>query len=263
MTVLQKEDIYVLFGLEANAFERSRERMGHRFWRREFEKRVVSSDSFEGTAKMAGSVSVDAPLDTIQEYVFLSVRWTPFDTRLVVIFAFTRTGLSRTVSNSSTGVSVVTEHQHGEDVGDEEEEGFYYPSDGEEEDPEEVVNREQAAHDTHPDQDRHSVDEDLKYPGSPVNFTDPDAEAQTSGTATNGSEEPAPPAHASPAQLEALHSAGLSGDIVLLKNLVRNSTADGRLEVFNLVNDPSPRAGSTAMHASASRGHVEPLKWCT
>ena len=74
---------------------------------------------------------------------------------------------------------------------------------------------------------------------------------------------PSPPTqiHASPAQLEALYAAASSGDLPLLQGIVRNASQAGNVEPFSLVNDASSRTGLTALHASASRGYLDMVKW--
>jgi len=65
----------------------------------------------------------------------------------------------------------------------------------------------------------------------------------------------------SPAQLETIYAAALSGDLELLKKLFTNATSQSDIEPFALANDAAPRTGLTAIHASASRGHVNVLRW--
>jgi Ankyrin repeats (many copies) len=74
---------------------------------------------------------------------------------------------------------------------------------------------------------------------------------------------PAPPpqTHASPAQLEALYAAASSGDLLLLQRIIRNASQTGNVEPFSLVNDASSRTGLTALHAAASRGYLDIVKW--
>ncbi|KZT20806.1 ankyrin [Neolentinus lepideus HHB14362 ss-1] len=74
---------------------------------------------------------------------------------------------------------------------------------------------------------------------------------------------PPPPTaqHASPAQLEALYAASSSGDLRLLQNLIRNARQSENVEAFALVNDASSRTGLTALHAAASRGYLDIVKW--
>lgn len=74
---------------------------------------------------------------------------------------------------------------------------------------------------------------------------------------------PSPPTqtHASPAQLEALYAAASSGDLPLLQGIIRNASQTGNVEPFSLVNDASSRTGLTALHASASRGYLDIVKW--
>lgn len=82
-------------------------------------------------------------------------------------------------------------------------------------------------------------------------------------------EAPAPPivtvkpaqAHPSPAQLESLQAAASSGDLALLKKLFKTALQTGEVEPFALANDASPRTGLTALHAAASRGYLDIVKW--
>ena len=92
--------------------------------------------------------------------------------------------------------------------------------------------------------------EDLQKQGENPNLPSPSSEGNR------------PPAHATAAQLEALYSAGLSGDVSKVKALLEAATSSGDFETFALVNDASPRTGLTVVHAAASRGHVALLKWC-
>jgi hypothetical protein len=72
---------------------------------------------------------------------------------------------------------------------------------------------------------------------------------------------PAPQTHASPAQLEALYAAASSGDLLLLQRIIRNASQTGNVEPFSLVNDASSRTGLTGLHAAASRGYLDIVKW--
>ncbi|KAI0306973.1 hypothetical protein B0F90DRAFT_1813808 [Multifurca ochricompacta] len=74
---------------------------------------------------------------------------------------------------------------------------------------------------------------------------------------------PSPPSqtHASPAQLEALYAAASSGDLSLLQGTIRNASQTSNVEPFPLVNDASSRTGLTALHAAASRGYLDIVKW--
>lgn len=69
------------------------------------------------------------------------------------------------------------------------------------------------------------------------------------------------PSHPSPAQLEALSAAASQGDLVLLKKLFATALQGGHLEAFALANDASSRTGFTALHAAASRGYPDIVKW--
>jgi hypothetical protein len=68
--------------------------------------------------------------------------------------------------------------------------------------------------------------------------------------------------HASPAQLEALYAAASSGDLPLLQRIINNALQTGNVESFSLVNGASSRTGLTALHAAASRGYIDIVKWC-
>lgn len=78
---------------------------------------------------------------------------------------------------------------------------------------------------------------------------------------------PSPPirlqatSHPSPAQLEALSAAASQGDLPLLKKLFATALQGGDLEAFALANDASSRTGFTALHAAASRGYLDIVKW--
>ena len=67
--------------------------------------------------------------------------------------------------------------------------------------------------------------------------------------------------HPSPAQLESLQAAASSGDLPLLKKLFKTALQTGEVEPFALANDASPRTGLTALHAAASRGYLDIVKW--
>jgi hypothetical protein len=82
----------------------------------------------------------------------------------------------------------------------------------------------------------------------------------------NGNEQassaPVPKSHPSQAQLEALYAAASSGDFLLLQRLFRSAFEYGEVEAFALANDASSRTGFTALHAAASRGYINIVKWC-
>ena len=70
-------------------------------------------------------------------------------------------------------------------------------------------------------------------------------------------------AHPSPAQLEALHAAAASGDLRRVQTEFRKAVRADDVEPFELANDASPRTGLTALHAAASRGWLDIVKWRT
>ncbi|KAI0750930.1 hypothetical protein C8Q80DRAFT_1217832 [Daedaleopsis nitida] len=67
--------------------------------------------------------------------------------------------------------------------------------------------------------------------------------------------------HPSPAQLEALHAAATSGDLRRVQTEFRKAVRADDVEPFELANDASPRTGLTALHAAASRGWLDIIKW--
>nr|VWP00534.1 Pre-mRNA-splicing ATP-dependent RNA helicase PRP28 (EC [Ganoderma boninense] len=67
--------------------------------------------------------------------------------------------------------------------------------------------------------------------------------------------------HPSPAQLEALHAAAASGDLRRVQTEFRSAVRADDVEPFELTNDASPRTGLTALHAAASRGWLDIVKW--
>ena len=69
--------------------------------------------------------------------------------------------------------------------------------------------------------------------------------------------------HPSPAQLEALHAAAASGDLRRVQTEFRKAVRADDVEPFELANDASPRTGLTALHAAASRGWLDIVKWRT
>ena len=62
-------------------------------------------------------------------------------------------------------------------------------------------------------------------------------------------------------QLEALYNSAVSGEISTLQQLFRTALESSNIEAFALANDASSRTGLTALHAAASRGHLEMVKW--
>jgi hypothetical protein len=64
-----------------------------------------------------------------------------------------------------------------------------------------------------------------------------------------------------PAQLEALYAAASSGNIDRLKVLFAEAREDSGIEAFALANDASSRTGLTVLHAAASRGFRNIVKW--
>ncbi|KAI0375768.1 hypothetical protein BV20DRAFT_1032181 [Pilatotrama ljubarskyi] len=67
--------------------------------------------------------------------------------------------------------------------------------------------------------------------------------------------------HPTPAQLEALHAAAASGDLRRIQTEFRKAVRADDVDPFELANDASPRTGLTALHAAASRGYLDIVKW--
>lgn len=153
---------------------------------------------------------------------------------------------------------------------DEDDEDFSYPveeDDVHEQDNEGVIGavRQTEAEVEAPED---SDDEEFQYPG------DSPTQERASTPIELQQEAPLPPdsgpsaqeprvVRPTPAQLEALYAAALSGDVKMLRKLISNATNSGEMEAFALVNDASPRTGLTVVHAAASRGQLEALKWRT
>lgn len=127
-------------------------------------------------------------------------------------------------------------------------------------------------------EDEESDDEPFVYPE-----TDGDADTNTTAATepsklTNGVS-PSPPlgsnshsvaalptsassqSQPSPAQLESLYAAASAGDLRLLKSIFQKASENGNVEAFSLANDASSRTGLTALHAAASRGFMDIVKW--
>lgn len=63
------------------------------------------------------------------------------------------------------------------------------------------------------------------------------------------------------AELEALYAAASSNNLRLLQKLFRSACQNEDVEEFALANDAAVRTGLTALHAAASRGHLEIVQW--
>jgi hypothetical protein len=71
----------------------------------------------------------------------------------------------------------------------------------------------------------------------------------------------APPARASASQLESVYNAASSGNLLQLQRLFESVRDETGIEAFALANDATSRTGLTPLHATASRGHTELVKW--
>ncbi|KZV69854.1 ankyrin [Peniophora sp. CONT] len=63
------------------------------------------------------------------------------------------------------------------------------------------------------------------------------------------------------AQLESLYAGASSGDLEGFQKLVSDVAKASECEPFALVNDATSRTGLTPLHAAASRGHLDIVKW--
>ena len=132
-------------------------------------------------------------------------------------------------------------------VYEDDEEEFHYPMPDEEEDAQHMSTKRAS--------ESEEEAEEFNYPVSPLQ----QAEDQHLPAISPPREVVIP--RPSPAQLENIYAAALSGDLALLKKLFSNATSQSDIEPFALANDAAPRTGLTAIHASASRGHVNVLRW--
>jgi hypothetical protein len=67
--------------------------------------------------------------------------------------------------------------------------------------------------------------------------------------------------HPTPTQLETIQTAAANADLSKLQELFRDILKTGDFEAFALANDASPKTGLTALHAAASRGRLDAVKW--
>ena len=167
-----------------------------------------------------------------------------------------RSGLSRSTSFGSlqnamsntpnSAKDEIQEEPTAQPAGDDEEEDeeFHYPATEDEDTQQTSVNVESE-----------EDNGEFNYPVSPLQ------QAQEQHLPAISPPKETAVARPSPAQLENIYSAALSGDLELLKRLFSNATSQSDIEPFALANDAAPRTGLTAIHASASRGHVDVLRW--
>ncbi|KAJ4467545.1 hypothetical protein J3R30DRAFT_1942234 [Lentinula aciculospora] len=64
------------------------------------------------------------------------------------------------------------------------------------------------------------------------------------------------------AQLESSYAAASSGDLALLQKIFATAYQTNGVETFSLANNASTRTGLTVLHAAASRGYEELVRWC-
>ncbi|KAF8665715.1 hypothetical protein AX16_000165 [Volvariella volvacea WC 439] len=73
--------------------------------------------------------------------------------------------------------------------------------------------------------------------------------------------QPQPRVPPSSALLEFIYASALSGDLLSLKLSFTKAVEEENVESFSLANGASPRTGYTALHAAASRGHLDTVSW--
>lgn len=103
--------------------------------------------------------------------------------------------------------------------------------------------------------------DEFTYPdaSSVVELVLSESEPDVSSTHVNN---PKPvPQGPSPSQLEALYATATAGDLSMLQQLFQSAQINSHTEAFALANDASSRTGLTALHAAASRGHLETVEW--
>ncbi|THH12226.1 hypothetical protein EW145_g143 [Phellinidium pouzarii] len=149
----------------------------------------------------------------------------------------------------ATTLAPIIREQDDIDDDDDDDEGFKYPDD----DDSEMSNG--TDHETEKSEERRSTN-----PATPEE-TPKGLGLELSNSLPLTPHEQQQQSHPTAAQLEALYTAGLSGNLTHLKNLVNEATSSGKFEAFALANDASPRTGLTVVHAAASRGHMNALKW--
>ena len=136
---------------------------------------------------------------------------------------------------------------------DDEEEAFVYPGTTDEDDKESVA---EEGFIYQPESPASSIHEPQVSPSPPPGVSQEQEVVEPPAQEARPSK-----IHPSPAQLEALQAAASSGDLALLKKLFTTALQNGEVESFALANDASPRTGLTAMHAAASRGYLDIVKW--
>lgn len=201
-------------------------------------------------------------LGTIEEYALLQPRAGISDSDRMTI--------SRTASTHSNSFTYPADSQEGtqsQNANNEEEEEFVYPGvddDGG-----------GTAPDVLPLRIPELITSTPSPPGSQVALPLDSSDLTESPSSNEALHETSPPRplpdstpplqpqpHASPAQLEALYAAASSGDLPLLQRIIHNALQSGNVEPFSLVNGASSRTGLTALHAAASRGYIDIVKWC-
>lgn len=98
---------------------------------------------------------------------------------------------------------------------------------------------------------------------SPLNEPTKEDSAAARSAATTPEEPPVRSRAPEPtrAQLESLYAGASAGDLDGFQKLVNDVAKASECEPFALVNDATSRTGLTPLHAAASRGHLDIVKW--
>jgi hypothetical protein len=118
------------------------------------------------------------------------------------------------------------------------------------------------------DGDNSDSDESFHYPGAddPEPTASPDQASSAAFVATHAEAPSVAIQRApdpTPAQLESIYAAAASGDLGLVKKQINSISRLSEVDQFALVNDATKRTGFTPLHAAASKGHFEIVKWRT
>lgn len=203
---------------------------------------------------MSTTIPHDTGLGTIQEWEIILSDTLFYILRIDASPVLSRSGLSRATSfgslrnamNNIDGTNDETREGGAPLVHDDDEEEFHYPITEDEDTQQRSAKVEsEAEEDT----------EEFNYPVSPLQQAQEQYLPAVSPPRETFATRP------SPGQLENIYAAALSGDLALLQKFFSNATSQKDIEPFALANDAAPRTGLTAIHASASRGHVNVLRW--
>lgn len=63
-------------------------------------------------------------------------------------------------------------------------------------------------------------------------------------------------------QLEAIFAAASAGNLASLRDIFAKAQSEQSIEPFVLANEATSRTGLNSLHAAASRGHLDTVRWC-